>query len=180
MVISSTARLQPYTLKIQRLAIYLWTEEDFRHCKMDDYCKETADKFERKGSNGSMRIFRVWQETREKKKLGPKGDPVFEARLLKTYGGLSWRDCDNKNVKVNAHPTMMYLDKKRGNNKYCVMGCSEGFDYSVDKDLQNELWEPYETEPWFYDLVIEYYRKGDRVRCYEKGGECDSESDVEN
>jgi len=46
----------------------------------------------------------------------------------------------------------------------------------VDKHLQNSLWEAYETEPWFYDLIVEYYKKGDKVKCYEKGGECDSES----
>ena len=158
----------------------LWTEEDFRHCKMDDYCKEIAHEIERKGNDGNVRIFRAWQETWEKEKLGPKGDHVLEARMLRKYGGLSWRDCDNEDAKVNANPTMMHLDKKRGNNKYCVMGCNEGFDYNVDKNLQNELWEPYETEPWFYDLVMDYYKKGDKVRCYEKGGECDSESDGEN
>ena len=59
------------------------------------------------------------------------------------------------------------------------MGCNKGFDYNVDKNLKNELWEPYETEPWFYDLFMDYYRKGDKFRCYEKGRECDSKSDGE-
>ena len=90
----------------------LWTKEDFRHCKMDDYCKEIADEMERKDYAGNVRIFRAWKETWEKKKLGPKEDHIFEARLLKKYGGLSWRDCDNENAKTDAHPTRMYFDKK--------------------------------------------------------------------
>ena len=154
----------------------LWNEEDFRYCKMDDYCKEIADTIENDSNNGNVRIFRAWKEGWENKTIGPKGDPIFEARLVKKYGGLSWRDCDNGDVKVNSHPSLMIFEKIRGNNHYCVFGCNEGYDYSVDKHLQNSLWEAYETEPWFYDLIVEYYKKGDKVKCYEKGGECDSES----
>ena len=61
-----------------------------------------------------------------------------------------------------------------------MLGCNEGFDYKVDCQLQNELWEPYETEPWFHDLVIEYYKGNKKVKCYTKDGECDSESEDEN
>ena len=159
----------------------LWTEEDFKYCKMDEYCKEIADEIENDNTPNGVRIFRAWKETWEKKKVGPNGNARLEARLLKKYGGLSWIDCDHQNAKVNAHTSMMAFTKKRGDNHYCVLGCNEGFDYKVDCQLQNDLWEPYETEPWFYDLVMDYYKdKEDKVKCYRKDGECDSESNGEN
>ena len=53
----------------------------------------------------------------------------------------------------------MVFTKKRGDNHYCVLGCNKGFDYNVDCQLQNDLWEPYKMEPWFYQLVVEYYEE---------------------
>merc|ERR1719253_1819622 len=63
----------------------LWNEEDFRYCKMDDYCKEIADTIENDSNNGNVRIFRAWKEGWENKTIGPKGDPIFEASLVKKY-----------------------------------------------------------------------------------------------
>ena len=87
--------------------------------------------------------------------------------MLRKYGGLSWRSFDNENVKVDAHPTMMHLDKKQGNKKYCVMRCNEGFDYSVDKDLQNDCGSPMKQNPGFissYGLLQKRGIKSDAMK----------------
>ena len=71
-------------------------------------------------SGEAVRVFRAWKEGWEKKKIGPKGDSVFEARLGRKYGGLSWLDCDMGDVLMTANPDNMWFDKKHGNNEYHV------------------------------------------------------------
>ncbi|KAL3798023.1 hypothetical protein ACHAW5_002626 [Stephanodiscus triporus] len=121
--------------------------------------------------DGDIRIFKAWQETWEKKKVGPGGDAVFRARLLRKYGGLKWFDQDSTPQRVfTAHPTKMQFEKVRGNNHYTVFGTLEGYDDSKsDDDLENiEFWEPWEFFDDFYDAVCLYYEGSNEVKCYKK------------
>ena len=70
--------------------------------------------------------------------------------------------------------------KKRGNNKYIIFATYEGFDLNKDPSEQKELYDGImKTQADFYEEVIEYYKDRHDVKCYVKGGECDSDSDNE-
>ena len=116
---------------------------------MDDYCKDIANEIERKGNDGNVRIFRAWQETWEKEKLGPKGDHVLEARMLRKYGGLSWRDCDNEDAKVNANPTMMHLDKKEETTSIVSWGATRVLTTTWTKICRMSCGSPMKQNPGF-------------------------------
>jgi len=68
----------------------LWNDEDFNGCKMDVHCKEIIDSLETSNDQegDDVRIFRAWVEEWEKRKIGPQGDVIFKARLVRKYGGL--------------------------------------------------------------------------------------------
>ena len=101
----------------------LWEDADFDECKMDMFCQEIVDELgehappSRYADNSSDRVFRAWQENWEKKKIGPGGDPVHKARLVRKYAGLYWLDIDNGNKLLCADQRMIF-DKKRGKHKY--------------------------------------------------------------
>ena len=67
--------------------------------------------------NGEVRIFLAWIETWETKKIGPNGDAIFEARLVRRYGILKWLDLDNEFSLKVAHPNRTNFNKQRDNNK---------------------------------------------------------------
>ena len=83
-------------------------------------------------SGEAVRVFRAWKEGWEKKKVGPKGDSVFEAMLVRKHGGLSWLDCDMGDVLMTANPDNMWFDKKHGNNEYHVHATKVGYDKTKD------------------------------------------------
>ena len=70
---------------------------------MDDFCGQILDSMENNqlysnggtNTNGGVRIFRAWVETWETDKIGPNGDALFEARLVRKYGSLKWINPDN-------------------------------------------------------------------------------------
>ena len=151
----------------------LWDDADFKCCKMDAFCGEIEAGLEMDNDtrDGDIRIFKAWQETWEKKKVGPGGDAVFRARLLRKYGGLKWFDQDSTPQRVfTAYPTKMQFEKVRGNNHYTVFGTLEGYDDSkLDNDPANiEFWEPWEFFDDFYDAVCLYYEGSNEVKCYKK------------
>jgi len=74
------------------------------------------------------RIFRAWEEEREKVPIGPNGDDILEARLVRKYGGLRWLDQDNGYRICEAHPDRMFFQKRRGNNKYLIFATYQGYD----------------------------------------------------
>ena len=61
---------------------------------MDYFCGQILDSLKIKQSdsngetntNGEVRTFHAWVETWETSKIGPNGDAIFEARLVRKYG----------------------------------------------------------------------------------------------
>ena len=68
----------------------LWDDSDFASMKMDPYYKEISDLLETNDKEQPVRIVRLWEETWERKKLTPRGDPILEARLTAKYQGFKF------------------------------------------------------------------------------------------
>ena len=77
----------------------LWTDDDFKCCMMDEYCGNIEANLAREKAerDNAVRNFYAWQEQWEKKNLGPTGDKIFEARLLRKYSGIKF-------VNINSTP----------------------------------------------------------------------------
>ena len=97
----------------------LWEDEDFKCCKMNEFCQEIVDGLlqEEDQDEGGVRVLRAWQESWEKRKVDPKGDSIFQARLVWKYGGLCWTDPDDGDTFRTAHPDQIFFQKKKGNNQ---------------------------------------------------------------
>lgn len=157
----------------------LWDDDDFIGCKMDGYCREIIESLETQVDNDvdDVRIFRAWVEEWEKKTIGPQGDVIFEQRLVRKYGGIKWLDPDNNfSVRV-SHPERMSFTKARGNNKYDILATMNGYDLDSPPESQHDLFDVWVQVPDFFDEVIEYYKDSKVVRCYRKGGCCDSDEE---
>lgn len=163
-----------------RIAGKLWEDEDFQTLKLDFYCGEIVAAAQSLPS-APVRIFRAWEEEWEKVPVGPGGDERLEARLVFKYRGLRWLDRDEGFRLVMSHPEKMFFDKKRGNNKYMIFATYEGFDNDKPLEEQGDYYDGWQkTQRDFYEEVVEYYKDIPEVKCYEKGGDCDSESDIED
>jgi hypothetical protein len=158
----------------------LWCDEDFAGCKMDLFCEEIINSVTATDAVVERRIFRAWREGWEKEKLGPNGNTILHARLVKKYGGLQWLDPDN-GFRLNVgHPNQMSFFRKRGDNQYYVFGMLEGYDINKTPEEQEDCYEPWDQAiDDFYEQVVDFYKGKTEVTCYLKGGECDSESDNE-
>ena len=179
----------------------LWEDEDFVHCKMDQYGRETENPVVSEKED-DVRIFRAWAEQWESTKIAKNGCAVLEARLAKKYGGLKWWDIDEanddeevgtarkgarkkkKNEPVKsirtAHPTKMYFHpggKGEGKNRYAVIGMMEGFDMAKSLKENDDFYDVWDRNEDFFGQVVEYYEDGKEVKCYEEGGECSSDED---
>eukprot|EP00804_Cyclotella_cryptica_P024597 CCRYP_001605-RA/>CCRYP_001605-RA protein AED:0.15 eAED:0.13 QI:0/0/0/1/1/1/2/0/458 len=157
----------------------LWNDDDFFSLKLDVHCKEiveTASALPLK----ALRIFRAWEEGWEKVPIGPNGNDLLEARLVRKCGGIKWLDPDNGYHLCVGHPNKMFFSKKRGNNKYLIFVMYECYDLTKNPDEQLDKYDAWEKSQYdFYDEVIKYYEKSNEVTNYKKGMECDSESDEE-
>ena len=155
----------------------LWDDDDFTFCKMDPLCNEIVESLQSDdlAAGGNLRIFNAWEETWEQKRIGPNGDPLHEARLLKKYGGLMWLGQDNEFSRRTAHPEQMFFEKKRGNNRYHVFAIKDGYDMKLDPQKQRDLWDVWEMSTDFYESVCDYYSDNPKVKCYTKEDDCDSE-----
>ena len=91
----------------------LWDEADFATLKLDKYGIDTEVLARTKKPK---RIFRALLEGWEDLVLKNK-DPVFEARVVKKYGGLKWRDPDNMDRLTTAHPKRMYYHREKGKDR---------------------------------------------------------------
>ena len=126
--------------------------------------------------NSEHRIFRAWEETWEKRMIGPRGDKVQEARLLRKYGGIKWLNPDRNKV-FTARTDMMYFEKKRGDNQYHILGVADGYDLNVDQCKQPGLWDWWPRVDDFYGMVTDYYKDSSSVTCYQEDEDCDSEEE---
>ena len=157
----------------------LWCDKDFETLKLDNFCEEIIESA-RKLKPKEARIFRAWEEEWETKKVGPEGDDRFESKLVAKYGGLCWLDVDYNYRRVETHPTKMFFEKKRGDNKYIIFATYEGFDLNKDPSDQKDLYDGIvKTQADFYEEVVAYYKDRSDVKCYVKGGECDSDSEYD-
>ena len=108
--------------------------------------------------------------------IGPRGDKVQEARLLRKYGGIKWFNPD-RNMVFTARLDMMYFEKKRANNQYHIFGVADGYDRKVDKDKQPGLWDWWTRVEDFYGMVTDYYKDSYSVTCYQEDDDCDSDEE---
>ncbi len=160
-----------------RTAGKLWTDADFETLKLDFYCTDIVESVNAL-PKAQARIFRAWEETWEKKKVGPSGDTILEARLVRKYAGLRWLDPDNGYRLCIAHPKRMFFQKKRGNNKYLIFATYEGFDFAKKTEDQPDKYDGWPiTWSDFYEEVVKYYKDSAEVQCYVQGGGADSKSD---
>lgn len=158
----------------------LWDEKDFQSMKMDEYCKEIEDglQVDKAVRSGKTKIFKAWRERWEMEKIGPNGDIVLEAWLLRKYGSIVWFDPDSQQI-FKAHPTKMHFEKKRGDNQYNVFGMLEGYKVELDENHPDnqDKWEPWSLSRDWYEQVALYYKEQSSpdVLCYDKEfGVCES------
>jgi hypothetical protein len=166
------------------LAGKLWDDNDFASMKMDHFCKEirdSVDNNEQDDEEQPVRILRLWQEKWERKKVGPRGDTILEARLTAKYQGLKFYDIDSDNRVMTAR--RMVFRKERGTNTYDVFATLPGFSVEFpDDSVENDVfWQPWEVNEDLFDCLRAYYNdvQEDNVKTYDIGEGCDSDSDTE-
>lgn len=143
--------------------------------KMDAFCSEIVASL-KPVENAEPRIFRAWEETWEKATVPSDGNTILEERFLRKYGGLKWVD-DKDFMRYTARSDVMGFQKKRGNNRYFIFGIQDGYDMSMDADDQPQLYENWERTEDFYEMITKYYENDRSVKCYQKGGDCESEEE---
>ena len=74
---------------------------------------------------------------------------------------------------------MMCFEKKRGKNRYHILACKEGYYFGLNPQVQEDMYDVWDTTTDFYERVIEFYKNDKQVWCNKKHGECNSESDNE-
>ena len=153
----------------------LWNEKDFESLRLNSFCLELGVETQ-VAKNKVNRNFRAWEETWENKIIGPKGEKVQEARLLRKYGGLTWLNPD-RNMVFTARTDMMHFEKKRGDNQYYIFGVADGYDLKVDQDKQPGLCDWWPRVADFYGMVTDYYKDSCSVTCYQEDDDCDSEDE---
>ena len=100
---------QKSNLKVKKLSTagHLWEDDNFLCCKMDEYFTELSNKVGG-GAISQKKIVICWIERWEKKKVGPTGDVVLEAKLVQKCAGLQWLDPNDTQSKLfTAHPDKM-------------------------------------------------------------------------
>ena len=144
----------------------LWDDNNFVYYKMDPFCKEIVQVLVTEEDDGSdVRIVRFWEETWEKKEVGPNGHARLEARIVRKYSGLQWLDPDNT---VNSyshrttHPDQVYFEKKRGNNRYHIFALRDGYDLNLAAEKQGQLWDIWDMRMMgeeLYGQLYDFYSK---------------------
>ncbi len=125
----------------------LWDDSDFASMKMDQYCKEIKDSLDANNNVDTqeqpVQIVRLWEESWEQKKIGPRGDAIPEAKLTAKYQGLKFYDIDSDDNKILTVHRMVFR-KERAKNSYYVFGIFPGFNHDLpDDSTQNDLyWQP--------------------------------------
>ena len=119
------------------------------------------------------------EETWERKKLSPRGDPILEARLTAKYQGLKLYDIDNGNTVLTIH--RMALRKERGNNKYDVFAILPGFNHEHpdDSEVNDDYWQPWEVNEDLFDCMRAYYNdvQDNKIKTYDLGEGCESDTE---
>ena len=99
--------------------------------------------------------------------------------MIRKYGGLKWFDPDD-NVEFTEHPNKMYFKKKRGKNRFLILGILDGFDLDCDENHERNLnlSEPWTLSDDFFEQITLYYKDASDVLCYSKEPDvCESDKE---
>ena len=163
----------------------LWDDDDFKSMKMDEYCKEIRESVDGNNSNdppaapAQVRTLRMWRESWEKKKVGPRGDQILEARLMAKYSNLRLTDVDSNKV-YTVHT--MHFEKQRGKNAYFACAILDGFNHDLPAEHESnfDFYDNWEINDDFFDCVRKYYEgKESEVKMFDMF-EIDSDNDEMN
>lgn len=144
-----------------------WRDDDF-NLKMEedivneDMVNEESDLESTTSSviterNATQRIFKAYIEDWEKQAIR-KQDDLNEAKLLKKYGGLWWRDPDTGDKLLYADNNLLYWTRvTKSGGRYCVH--ARGSKWKKCKKEKDEI----DTEPWCINndligCIAEYYK----------------------
>ncbi len=134
---------------VSTMPLKVWTDDDFKICDDEVQDEEVVTK--------PRRIFKAFLEDWEQDAI-TKRDIVNEAKLLRKYGGLTWLDPDNDNVKLRANKNSLHwtrVSKKNGGG-YCVNAIGPNYDENDPENFRH-------VEPWLINDVLigeisHYYR----------------------
>ena len=90
----------------------LWEEKDFKSLKMDEYCKDMWQLLDG-ADEQPVRMFRNWQETWEKKKLGPIGNVMLHEKLKVKYVGLKLDKNEGEHRIFTVHEVHFLRETRR-------------------------------------------------------------------
>ena len=161
----------------------VWNDDDFRCLKLDKF---GIDVEVLAGEKKAKTIFRAWKEGWECMET-TKRDVIFENRLVMKYRGIKWYDPENEERIIHAHPKEMYWKRERkrkdksNHTGYYVLGCAEGYCMDTSPDDQDgNLWDFWETNEEFYNLVLQYYGQNpdDSIIVHEQGGAASSDEEA--
>ena len=160
----------------------LWDDNDFASMKMDQFCKEIKDSLDgnKEDNQQPVRNVRLWEETWERKKLTPWGDPILQAQLTAKYQGLKFYDIDSDDNKVMTAHRMVFR-KERGDNRYDVFAIMPGFNHELPDDSPDNdaFWQPWEVNEDLFDCMRGYYQdvQTDNIKTYDIGEGCESDTE---
>ena len=100
----------------------------------------------------ARRVYYAWTEDWEDECIHTR-DIEKEARLLKKYGGLQF---DEEGVIFTISTKKMSFIKKRGNHRYCALGCKP--DYNSESEYE-EAYENMEINDDLHGLIYDYYKE---------------------
>jgi hypothetical protein len=151
----------------------LWTEEDFKFCKINSYCSAPIVAHLK---SRQLRVFYAYKEDWEEVQFSSKGDDIHAARVSAKYGGLKYVDADKENqigtfrlndcavlTKCRKNGPQKTQTKKSGSGLgyfYSILGVYEGFKEGLGYENQVEsLYDFWERDWTFYEMIIDYYEK---------------------
>jgi hypothetical protein len=156
----------------------LWEDADFKTLKMDEYCKDMVEELDL-DERPPFKMFRNWQETWERKPLGPAGDVLLHERLKVKYIGFKLNENEGDYRIFTVHAIEFKRETRR--KFYQIVGVTKDFDTNLSIE-ENEVnhYDVWEFCSDTYDCFRVYYDENaeeERVTVYEKGGVCDSEDE---
>jgi hypothetical protein len=158
----------------------IWTDDDFKYCKLDSYCSESIIE---KLKENEVRVFHAYMEDWEKMQFNSKGDEVYAARVSAKYGGIKYIDCDKEDeedesvgkigefreldcavltkIRRGGADATRTVSVGRGfSHFYSILGVYKGFEIGTDYKEQDEsLYDMWEREWDVYSMIIDYYEK---------------------
>ncbi len=121
-----------------------------------------------------------WEETWERKKLTPWGDPILQAWLTARHQDLKFYDMDSDNNNMMTAHKMVFR-KERGENRYDVFAIMPGFNHELPVVSPDNVafWQPQEVNKDLFDCMRAYYQdvQTDSIKTYDIGDGSDSDTE---